>query len=143
MTAAASAPPPTGNARVDRMLQGMLGAPYVTRADLKGASISIHFRGADDYFVSEELMARLVIGAAFGLFYRCDMETATFRFRRNDADVKLSVDKPAFNAFFGLTGEQMTKLAADPDRFDTSPVHRVTERRQWEFFLQFSKDAQR
>lgn len=138
--AAAPKLPPTGNPRVDRMLQGMLGAPYVEQADLDGKSISIYFRGADDYFVNEEIIARLVIGAAFGLFYRCEIETAAFWFYRNETDVKLKVAKPAFNAFFGLTDDQMTKLAADPDRFEASPVHRVTEQRQWEFYLQFSKD---
>jgi hypothetical protein len=140
---APSALVPTGNARVDRMLIGMLGAPYVEQADLDGTQLSIYFRGDDDYFVSEEFMARLVIGAAFGFFFRCGLETATFWFFRNGEDVKLRVEQAAFNTFFGLNAEQMTRLASDPDRFDSSPVHRVNEQQQWEFYLQFSKDQKK
>jgi len=131
--------PPTGNAHVDRMLQGMLGAPYLEQADLDGTSLSLYFRGDDSYFASEEFMARLVMGGAFGLFFRCGIETATFWFYRNEQDVKLRVEKSAFNAFFGLNDAQMAKLAADPDRFEASPVHKVNEQRQWEFYLHFSK----
>ncbi len=136
---AASTLPTTGDAHVDRMLQGMLGAPYLEQADLDGKSLSLYFRGDDNYFVGEEFMARLAIGAAFGLFFRCAIEVATFWFYRNEQDVKLRVEKPAFNAFFGLNDKQMAKLAADPDRFEASPVHKVNEQRQWEFFLHFSK----
>ncbi len=135
--------PPTGNERVDRMLLGMLGAPYLEQADLDGSQLSVYFRGDDAYFVSEEFMARLVIGAAFGFFYRCGIEAAVFWFFRNGEDVKLRIEQAAFNTFFGLSAEQMTKLASDPDRFDTSPVHRVSEQRQWEFYLQFSKDQKK
>jgi hypothetical protein len=121
----------------------MLGAPYVEQADLDGTSLSIYFRGADDYFVSEEFMARLVIGAAFGFFYRCGIEQAAFWFFRSETDVKLTIDKPAFNAFFGLNAKQMAKLAADPDKFEASPIHRVSEQKQWEFYLQVSKDPKK
>ena len=139
-TEAPAALPTTGNERVDRMLQGMLGAPHIEQADLDGTQLSIYFRGDDDYFVGEEFLARLAIGAAFGFFYRCGVEKAAFWFFRNGEDVKLRFDKAAFNAFFGLSTEQMSKLAVDPNRFDASPVHQVNEQRQWEFYLQFSKD---
>ncbi len=148
-TASAASPPApagngprTGNPRVDRMLQGMLGAGHLERCELTGTGIALHFRADDAYFASEELIARLVIGAAFGLLHRCGLEEAAFTFVRHGMDVRLRVGKAAFDAFFGLSAEQMAQLAADPDRFETSPVRTVSERRQWEFFLHFSKSEE-
>ena len=131
----------TGNSRVDRMLQGMLGAAYLDRAALEGSSIALSFRPDDGYFANEEFIARLTIGAAFGLLYRCGLDEARFVFRRDGQEARLRVAKDAFAAFFGLTNEQMTRLAADPARFEESPVRTVSGSRQWEFYLQFTKDA--
>jgi len=138
--AAAAGAPRTGNARVDRMLQGMLGTGHLEHTELAGSGIALHFRADDAYFTSDEFIARLVIGAAFGLLHRCGLDHAVFTFVRNGNDVRLRVAKAAFDAFFALSAAQMARLASDPDRFEHSPVRNVTEARQWEFFLQFSKD---
>jgi hypothetical protein len=100
----------------------------------------LKFRPDDAYFISEEFLARLTIGAAFGLLYRCGLERANFEFNRAGQDVRLKVDRTAFAEFFGLTPDQTADLAGNPDRFEASPVRRVSEAKQWEFFLHFSKD---
>lgn len=143
-TSAAAAPPSriaTGNARVDRMLQGMLGASHLDQAALEGASLALSFRQDDRYFVSEEFIARLVIGAAFGLFFRCGLDEARFVFHRDGQEVRLRVAQDAFAAFFGMNAEQLNGIASDPARFEESPVRKVDGSRQWEFYLQFTKDA--
>lgn len=121
------------------MLHGMLGAGHLERAELAGTGIALHFRPDDAYFSSDELIARLVIGAAFGLLHRCGLEHAVFTFVRNGNDVRLRVAKAAFDSFFRLSAQQMARLARDPEHFETSSVRTVSEARQWEFFLQFSK----
>jgi hypothetical protein len=135
------APPATGNSRIDRMLPGMMGTPYLESAQLDGSVLTLKYRQADTYFVNDEFVARLAIGAAFGLLYRCGVGEVRFLFTRDGQEVLLHVDKVGFNAFFKLTEEQMARFATDPARFDASPVHTVTEARQWEFYLQFTKDA--
>ena len=138
---ATSPQPGTGNVRVDRMLHVMMGSAHLESAELTGPVLTLRYRQADAYFVNDEFVARLVIGAAFGLLYRCGLGEVHFHFMRDGQDVPLHVSREAFAAFFGLDEEQMAALAADPARFDASPVHRVTEARQWEFYLQFTKDA--
>ena len=143
-TSPSAAPPrriTTGHARVDRMLQGMVGASHLDRATLDGSSIAVSFREDDRYFVNDEFVARLTIGAAFGLLYRCGLDEARFVFRRDGQEVGLRVAKADFAAFFGLTEAQMTRIASDPTRFEESPIHKVSGSRQWEFYLQFTKDA--
>jgi len=122
------------------MLHGLMGTRYLDRAELDGTAISLHYRQADSYFINDEFVARLSIGAAFGLLYRCALGEVIFHYNREGQDVALHVTKEAFNGFFGLTEQQMTQLASDPDRFDVSPVHQVNESKQWEFYLQFTKD---
>jgi hypothetical protein len=140
-TSAAPSRIATGHARVDRMLQGMLGAGHLDQAALEGGFIDLSFRQDDRYFVNEEFIARLTIGAAFGLLFRCGLGEARFVFRRDGQEVRLRVAKDAFAAFFGLSAEQMQPIASDPARFEESPIHKVNGARQWEFFLQFTKDA--
>jgi hypothetical protein len=143
-TSAAAAPPSriaTGHARVDRMLQGMLGAGHLDQAALEGGSIDLSFRQDDRYFVNEEFIARLTIGAAFGLLFRCGLGEARFVFHRDGQKLRLLVAKDAFAAFFGLRAEQMQRIASDPARFEESPIRKVNGSRQWEFYLQFTKDA--
>jgi hypothetical protein len=123
------------------MLQGMLGAGRLDQVTLDGSSIAVSFRQDEGYFAHDEFIARLTIGAAFGLFYRCGLGEARFLFRRDGQEVRLRVGKEAFTAFFVLTEEQMTRIATDPARFEESPVHKVSGARQWEFYLQFTKDV--
>ncbi|MFI5399839.1 MAG: hypothetical protein ACHQZQ_02145, partial [SAR324 cluster bacterium] len=131
----------TGNARVDRILNGMLGAGHLDRVALDGSSIALRFRQDDRYFVNDEFFARLAIGAAFGLLCRCGLSEARFLFLRDGQEVNLRIGKDAFNRFFGLSEEQMTRIASDPARFEDSPVHKIDEKRQWEFYLQFTKNV--
>ena len=123
------------------MLQGLMGTAHLDRAGLESSILTLRYRQADSYFISEEFIARLVIGAAFGLLYRCNLDEVRFHFTRDGQDVPLHVSKDAYAAFFGLSEDQMSALTKDPARFDASPVHRVTEARQWEFYLRFAKDA--
>jgi len=131
--------PSTGNARVDRILNGMMGANRLDSVDLDGSSISLRFRPDDPYFASDEFCARLAIGAAFGLLYRCGLSEARIAFLRDGQHVNLRIGKDAFNRFFGLSEEQMTGIASDPARFEDSPVHKIAPARQWEFYLHFTK----
>jgi hypothetical protein len=132
--------PSTGNPRIDRMLQGMMGATHLVAAQVEGGVLTVKYGPADSYFVNDEFVARLAIGAAFGLLYRCGLNEVRFHFVRDGQEVQLHVTKEGFNVFFKLTEEQMTRLATDPARFDASPVHMVSEARQWEFYLHFTKD---
>lgn len=131
--------PSTGNARVDRILNGMMGGGRLDSVALDGSSIALSFRQDDGYFASDEFCARLAIGAAFGLLCRCGLSEARILFVRDGQEVNLSIGKDDFNRFFGLSEEQMTSIAADPARFEDSPVHKIVPARQWEFYLQFTK----
>jgi len=139
-TAPPAGAPNTRNPRVDRLLRGMLGASHLERAVLDGASLVLHFRADDAYFVSEEFIARLAVGAAFGLLYRCGLQHVACHFVRQGQDVRLRIARDAFAAFFGLSPEALERLASDPERFEASPVRTISAARQWEFFLQFSKE---
>jgi hypothetical protein len=66
---------------------------------------------------------------------------ARFVFHRDGQKLRLLVAKDAFAAFFGLSAEQMQRIASDPARFEESPIRKVNGSRQWEFYLQFTKDA--
>ena len=120
-------------------LRFMLGAQHLERHDVEGRTIRLWFRKDDAYFASEEVAARIAIGGGFALLHRFGFNAAQFHMTLNGQPVGLRVAKPEFDAFFGMTAAELDAIAKTPDRWDDSPIGRVTAERQWQFFLEFSK----
>jgi hypothetical protein len=124
---------------VQNYLRFMLGAQHLERHEVEGRTIRLWFRTDDAYFGSEEVLARIAIGGGFALLHRFGFATVQLHATLNGQPVRLHVGQAEFDAFFGMTAEQLDALAKTPDRWDTSPIGRVSDERQWQFFLEFSK----
>jgi hypothetical protein len=135
----ATAATPADQPALLHYLKWMQGGKYLERHELAEGSIILRFRRDDSYFGSEELAARIAIGAAFSLLYRFSFPLAVLHLTVKAEPVRLRIDRAAFAAFFGMTDEQMADLARHPDRWEASPIGKADERKQWEFFLKFSR----
>jgi hypothetical protein len=124
---------------VQNFLRFMLGAQHLERHEVDGRVIRLWFRPDENFFTSEEVVARVAIGGAFPLLHRFGFESAEFHTALAGQPVRLRVTKAEFDAFFSLSAAAMDALAKAPDQWDHSPIGRVTEQQQWQFFLKFSK----
>lgn len=130
---------PTAPPAVQNYLRYMLGAKHLDRHEVEARTIRLWFRADDDYFSSEEVLARIAIGGAFSLLHRFAFEQAEFHMSLAAQPVRLRVPKAEFDAFFGMTAAALDSLAKTPDAWDRSPIGRVSDEQQWQFFLKFSK----
>jgi hypothetical protein len=124
---------------VQNYLRFMLGATHLERHEVEARLIRLWFRPDEDYFGSEEVVARIAIGGGFALLYRFGFATVEFHAALHGEPVRLHVDKPEFADFFGMPEADLEALAKTPDRWDASPLGRVSDAQQWQFFLKFSK----
>lgn len=124
---------------VQNFLRFMLGAQHLERHEVEERVIRLWFRADEEFFASEEVVARVAIGGAFPLLHRFGFETAEFHAALAGQPVRLRVTKAEFDAFFNLPAATLDALAKTPGEWDHSPIGQVTEQQQWQFFLKFSK----
>jgi len=124
---------------VQNYLRFMLGAKHLERHEVEGRTIRLWFRPDEDYFSSEEVVARVAIGGGFALLHRFAFETVEFHVTLGGQPVRLYLEKTAFDEFFGMSTKALDALAKTPDEWDRSPIGSVSDQQQWQFFLKFSQ----
>ena len=124
---------------VQNYLRFMLGAKHLERHEVDGRTIRLWFRADPDYFIGEEVIARIAIGGGFSLLHRFAFEVAEFHAMLAGQAVRLRVGKTEFDAFFKMSSADLDALAKTPEKWDASPIGSVSDAQQWQFFLEFSK----
>ncbi|HEX7928519.1 MAG TPA: hypothetical protein VF678_13070 [bacterium] len=128
-----------GSPAVQNYLRFMMGAKHLDRHEVEGKSIRMWFRADDDYFSSEEVVARVAIGGGFSLLHRFGFDVAEFHVSLAKQPVRLYVEKAVFDEFFKMSAAALDALAKAPEQWDRSPLGSASDSQQWQFFLKFSQ----
>lgn len=133
----AATPPPTLNAYLDKLDQGLIGFA-VHDHQVQGETIRVDFALAGEAFGERREVVLATVSTAFSLLYGWDFQRLEASYTFQGPPVRFVVERDAFARFFGMTPEAMQALTtASGDTLEASPLKRMDERQRVRFYDRF------
>ncbi len=122
-------------ALLDRGLLGYAVAGY----EAGEGRVHVRLEVAGDAFAGEEDVALAGVSSAFSLLYGQGFGTVVLDFAHPERGARMTIDRGAFNRFFGLSEAEMRELVYDRDKMDDSPLQNMDAEDRRAFYERFAE----